>query len=63
VATVRVGDDALVGGYSTLFAGAWIAPGEATPGKREHRPFTGWAGGRRVLPDDDAAGDAEAADA
>jgi hypothetical protein len=49
VGTVRIGDDALVGGYSILFAGCWIAPGEATPGKREIRPFTGWANGRRVL--------------
>ena len=67
VAPVRIGEDALVGGYSTLFAGAWVGPGEATPGKREHRPFTGWAGGRRVLPETGAAQDApqdtEAADA
>lgn len=55
---VRIGDDALVGGYSTLFAGAWIAAGEATPGKREHRPFTGWQNGRRVLPDDGAGTEA-----
>ena len=45
--TVRIGDDAMIGGYSILFAGCWIAPGEATPGKREHRPFTGWKNGRR----------------
>jgi hypothetical protein len=66
VGTVRIGDDALVGGYSILFAGCWVAPGEATPGKREHRPFTGWANGRRVLPDDEkqrAAATVEAADA
>jgi hypothetical protein len=41
----------MIGGYSILFAGCWVGPGEATPGKREHRPFTGWADGRRVLAD------------
>lgn len=50
VATVRVGADALVGGYSLLTAGCWIAPGEGSPGKRDFRPFTGWANGRRVDP-------------
>jgi len=48
VATVRIGDDVLVGGYSILLAGSWIGPGEASPGKRELAPFTGWVGGRRV---------------
>lgn len=48
VATVRIGDDALVGGYSLLLAGSWIGPGEASPGKRELAPFTGWVGGRRI---------------
>jgi hypothetical protein len=47
-ATVRIGADALVGGYSILFAGCWIGPGEASPGKREMRPFTGWVKGKRV---------------
>jgi hypothetical protein len=51
VATVRIGNDALVGGYSLWTAGTWIAPGEATPGKREMRPFTGWEAGRRVTAD------------
>jgi hypothetical protein len=51
--TVSIGDDALVGGYSLLLAGSWIGAGEASPGKRELAPFTGWAGGRRVhLPSD-----------
>jgi hypothetical protein len=54
VGPVRIGDDVLIGGYSTLFAGCWIAPGEATPGKREHRPFTGWTNGRRVLAHEEA---------
>jgi hypothetical protein len=46
--TVRIGDDVLVGAYSILLAGCWIGPGEASPGKREMAPFTGWVGGRRV---------------
>ena len=64
-ARVRIGSDALVGGYSLLTAGCWVAAGEATPGKREFRPFTGWANGRRVLPADDTQDGAanEAADA
>ena len=55
---MRVGSYALVGGYSLLTAGCWIAPGEATPGKREFRPFTGWANGRRVLPANETDGEA-----
>lgn len=47
-ATVRVGDGALVGGYSVLTAGSWVGPGEASPGKRDFRPFTGWRDGRRA---------------
>ena len=48
VARVRIGDDAMIGGYSTLLAGCWIATGEATPARRELRPVTGWRDGRRV---------------
>ena len=48
VAPVRIGADALVGGYSLLLAGSWIGPGEASPGKRILAPFAGWVGGRRV---------------
>lgn len=47
-AAVRIGDAAMVGGYSLLTSGSWIAAGEASPGKRDFRPFTGWANGRRV---------------
>jgi hypothetical protein len=47
-AAVRIGDDALVGGYSILSSGSWIDAGEASPGKRDFRPFTGWSNGRRV---------------
>ena len=55
--------DALVGGYSLLLSGCWIAAGEATPGKREFRPFTGWQNGRRVLAEGDATTAEDAADA
>jgi len=48
VGTVSIGDDALVGGYSLLLAGSWIGAGEASPGKRELAPFTGWVDGRRA---------------
>ena len=47
-ASVRIGDDALVGGYSLLLAGSWIGPGEISPGKRILAPYAGWVGGRRV---------------
>jgi hypothetical protein len=47
-ATVRIGSDAMVGGYSLLTCGSWIAPGEASPGWRDFRPFTGWENGHRV---------------
>ena len=58
-ATVRIGDDVLVGAYSILLAGSWIASGEASPGRRELAPFTGWVNGRRV----DLKGESEKADA
>jgi hypothetical protein len=54
VATVRIGDEALVGAYSLLLAGSWIGPGEASPGKLELAPFTGWVDGRRVHSKDEA---------
>ena len=53
-AAVRIGADALVGGYSLLLAGCWIGAGELSPGRREMRPFTGWVNGRRVDSDRDA---------
>jgi hypothetical protein len=54
-ARVRIGDDALVGGYSLLLAGSWIGPGEVSPGKRILAPFAGWVGGRRVDSKDEPA--------
>jgi hypothetical protein len=53
-ASVRIGDDVLVGAYSILLAGSWIAPGEASPGRRELAPFTGWVNGRRIDPKDES---------
>jgi acetyltransferase-like isoleucine patch superfamily enzyme len=54
VAPVRIGSDVLVGAYSILLAGSWIAPGEASPGRRELPPNTGWVNGRRVESGDEA---------
>ena len=48
VATVSIGSDVLVGAYSLLLAGSWIASGEISPGKRILAPFAGWVDGRRV---------------
>lgn len=48
VATVSIGSDVLVGAYSLLLAGSWIAAGEISPGKRILAPFAGWVDGRRV---------------
>ncbi|HTL28969.1 MAG TPA: hypothetical protein VL282_07110 [Tepidisphaeraceae bacterium] len=48
VARVRIGGDAIVGGYSLLTAGCWIAAGEASPGMRPFPPFSGWENGHRV---------------
>lgn len=46
--TVKVGDRALVGGFSTLAAGAEIASNEATEALSILPPFTRWASGRRM---------------
>ena len=55
VAPVVVGRNAIVGGESTLTAGAWVGDGENSPPKLTFRPFTGWRHGRRVTPDAGAA--------
>jgi len=52
-ARVRIGDDVLVGAYSLLLAGSWIAAGEVSPAKRILPPFAGWADGRRIDPQDE----------
>ena len=48
IAPVRIGEESLVGAYSILLAGSWIGPGEASPGRRELAPFTGFVNGHRV---------------
>ncbi len=52
VAAVRIGEDSVVGGYSLLLAGSWIAAEEMSPGRRELAPFTGWQHGQRVHPEE-----------
>lgn len=47
-AVIRIGNDVLIGGYSLLLAGAWIADGQATPAELKLRPFGGWENGRRT---------------
>ena len=54
VGVVKIGAGALVGAYSILPAGCWVAAGEATPATLAMRPFTGWRGGRRVRPGEGA---------
>lgn len=58
-ATVRIGSDALVGGYSLLTSGCWIAAGETSPGMRPFPPFSGWENGQRVRAKNDGNADAE----
>jgi hypothetical protein len=50
VAPVRIGDDALVGGYSFLPPGSFVAPGEVLPGMRTLRMFSEWRDGKRQDP-------------
>jgi hypothetical protein len=47
VGPVTIGDDALVGAYSTLLPGCIVAPGEVTPPFKSIHPFTRLTGGRR----------------
>ena len=47
VAPVRIGDDALVGGYSFLPPGSAVAAGEVLPGMRNMRMFSQWRDGKR----------------
>lgn len=47
LARVKVGDRAVVGGYSLLGPGSEIAPDEATQARLLLNPFTKWQGGRR----------------
>jgi acetyltransferase-like isoleucine patch superfamily enzyme len=45
--TVRIGDHALIGGYSLLTAGTEIAAGETTRAVLTSPPFSSWKGGKR----------------
>jgi hypothetical protein len=48
LATVTVGDRAMVGGYSLLTAGTVIAPGECTRAFLISPPFSQWKNGARI---------------
>ena len=48
LATIRIGDQAMIGGYSLLTAGTEIAAGEATRAFLISPPFSKWKGGVRV---------------
>ena len=48
LATVKVGDRAVVGGHSLLGPGSEIAADETTTGRLLLHPFAKWQGGKRV---------------
>ncbi len=48
LATIKIGERALIGGYSLLTAGTEIAPNEATRAFLLSPPYSVWEGGRRV---------------
>ena len=48
LSTVRIGSEALIGGYSLLTAGTEIAPGECTKAFLISPPFSKWESGNRV---------------
>lgn len=48
LAPVRIGDDAVIGGYALLTAGTEIAAGECTRACLLSPPFSRWHGGRRI---------------
>jgi len=52
LATVAIGNEALIGGYSLLTAGTEIAPGECTKAFLISPPFSKWKGGVRVAKSD-----------
>jgi hypothetical protein len=52
LATVVIGNEALIGGYSLLTAGTEIAPGECTKAFLISPPFSKWKGGVRVAKTD-----------
>ncbi|HUJ71965.1 MAG TPA: hypothetical protein VLZ30_06955 [Verrucomicrobiae bacterium] len=48
LATVRIGDRAVIGGYSLLTAGSEVAADECTRALLLSPPFSRWQDGRRV---------------
>lgn len=48
LATIKIGDFALVGGYSLITAGTEIMPGEVTKATLLSPPFSIWKNGRRM---------------
>lgn len=48
LATIRIGDQAMIGGYSLLTAGTEIAAGESTRAFLISPPFSKWKNGARV---------------
>ena len=48
LAKIRIGDRALIGGYSLLTAGTHIAENESTRALLTSPPFSHWQGGKRV---------------
>jgi hypothetical protein len=48
LATIMIGDDAIIGGYSLLPAGVWVGDCEQTPGGRPVAPFSRFQNGRSV---------------
>ena len=48
LATVHIGDRAIVGGYALLTAGTRIADDEMTRACVTSSPFSHWQGGKRV---------------
>ena len=48
LATITIGDESLIGGYSLLAAGSEIAPGECTRAFLISPPFSKWKDGLRI---------------
>ena len=62
LATVHIGDGALIGGYGLLTSGTRVEDGEVTRACLLSAPFSHWKGGKRIKPDN-AAGPTDEAGA
>ena len=51
LATVHIGDRAIIGGYALLTAGTRVADGESTRACLMSPPFSHWEGGKRIVKD------------